>query len=197
MQNLFRPSVQNDVDSFTVICYNTVMMKEQSATFSIEELAGEVNRLLGAGGFLGTQPDHRVSAVPDARTIRYYTSLGLIDRPAIAGRQAWYGKRHVLQLLTIKAMQALALPLAEIQARIYGRSDEELEAILSALEKTVEGDRELPRVIRWREVLIQPGLKVVADENWTPPEDTTAIEEQIKAALAALQSDHNERRRKQ
>jgi DNA-binding transcriptional MerR regulator len=169
-------------------------MKEQSATYSIEELADEVSRTLGVRGFHETQRDHRISAAPDARTIRYYTSLGLLDRPVISGRQARYGPRHIMQLLTIKAMQALSLPLAEIQGRIYGRSNEELQAIISALEKTLEGERELPRVINWREVVIAPGLKLVADSGWAPGGDQEGLENQIKAALAALQKDYHERR---
>ena len=49
----------------------------------------------------------RVRAVPDARTIRYYTTLGLIDRAAeMRGRTALYGERHLLQLVAIKRMQA-------------------------------------------------------------------------------------------
>ena len=45
--------------------------------------------------------------VPDARTIRYYATLGLIDRPeAFRGRTALYGARHLSQLVAIKRLQA-------------------------------------------------------------------------------------------
>src|SRR5205823_13215113 len=41
----------------------------------------------------------RVRDVPDRRTVRFYTTLGLIDRPAaLRGRTALYGRRHLLQL---------------------------------------------------------------------------------------------------
>jgi DNA-binding transcriptional MerR regulator len=66
----------------------------------------------------------RVRGVPDQRTIRYYTTLGLIDRPAaLRGRVALYGRRHLLQLVAIKRMQARGLTLAELQERLVGQSN--------------------------------------------------------------------------
>ncbi len=66
-------------------------------------------------------PNGRVRDVPDRRTIRYYTTLGLLDRPAdMRGRTALYGHRHLLQLVAIKRLQARGLPLAEIQQQLLG-----------------------------------------------------------------------------
>src|SRR5438876_6270293 len=75
-------------------------------------------------------PNERIRDVPDRRTIRYYTTLGLIDRPrAMRGRTALYGRRHVLQLVTIKRWQGHGLSLSEIQQRLLGLSDAELERL--------------------------------------------------------------------
>lgn len=72
----------------------------------------------------------RVRAVPDARTIRYYTTLGLIDRPAaMRGRTALYGHRHLLQIVAIKRLQAEGLSLADIQRRLTGVGETELAHI--------------------------------------------------------------------
>jgi DNA-binding transcriptional MerR regulator len=72
-------------------------------------------------------PNGRVRDVPDARTIRYYTTLGLIDRPAdMRGRTALYGRRHLLQLVAIKRLQGRGLSLAEIQAQLVGQSNASL-----------------------------------------------------------------------
>jgi DNA-binding transcriptional MerR regulator len=61
----------------------------------------------------------QVRPIPDARSIRYYTTLGLVDRPAaMDGRTALYGAQHVRQLVAIKRLQAEGLSLAEIQARL-------------------------------------------------------------------------------
>ena len=49
----------------------------------LDELSDRVARELGVRGLLGAAADGRVSAAPDARTVRYYTTLGLLDRPRI------------------------------------------------------------------------------------------------------------------
>src|SRR3954467_12760954 len=99
---------------------------------TLDELSERVAAELAGRGMLGAAPDARVSAAPDARTVRYYATLGLLDRPRIEGRQARDGERHLLQLLAIKALQAVELPLAEIQQRLYARSDAELKALVEA-----------------------------------------------------------------
>src|SRR5579862_7574889 len=70
----------------------------------------------------------------DPRTLRYYQSLGLLDRPlSYEGHKARYGPRHLLQLLAVKLLQRQRLPLADIQERLYGRSDTELETLLGSV----------------------------------------------------------------
>ncbi len=72
----------------------------------------------------------RVRPVPDERTIRYYTTIGLIDRPAeMRGRVAYYGPRHLLQLVAIKKLQAEGWPLVAIQHHLAGISQTELERL--------------------------------------------------------------------
>jgi DNA-binding transcriptional MerR regulator len=72
----------------------------------------------------------QVRAVPDLRTIRYYTTLGLLDRPsAMRGRTALYGPRHLLQLVAVKRLQADGKSLGEIQAALSGLDDRGLAAI--------------------------------------------------------------------
>jgi DNA-binding transcriptional MerR regulator len=54
--------------------------------------------------------------VPDDRTIRYYATLGLLDRPAaMRGRTALYSTRHLAQVVAIKRLQTMGRSLAEIQ----------------------------------------------------------------------------------
>lgn len=78
-----------------------------------------------------TQANGQVSAVPDGRTLRYYGTLGLLDRPIeVQGRRSLYGERHVLQAVAIKALQAEGLALQEIQKRLSGRTDAELLSLL-------------------------------------------------------------------
>jgi DNA-binding transcriptional MerR regulator len=91
--------------------------------WTIEELGERVAGALEAAGYEGVASG-RVRDVPDPRTIRYYTTLGLLDRPAgFRGRTALYGPRHLLQLVAIKRFQALGLTLAEVQQRVAGATD--------------------------------------------------------------------------
>ncbi len=76
------------------------------------------------------QSSGRVSEVPNLRTLRYYTTLGLLDRPAeMRGRTAYYSTRHLAQIVAIKRLQAHGLPLGEIQAKLHALADAPLERI--------------------------------------------------------------------
>ena len=167
------------------------MNKEEPRELTLEELSSEAERLLEEQGLIDVQQDGRVSAAPDARTIRYYTTLGLLDRPKMIGRQAQYGRRHLLQLLAIKALQGASLPLSEIQARLYGRSDRELEAILASMSEGRSKKEEQVRPVCWREVIVEPGLRIVAEEGWSPATGQAVLEERIRAALAALREENH------
>jgi DNA-binding transcriptional MerR regulator len=96
--------------------------------WTIEELAERVADALGAG-YPG-QPSGRVREVPDRRTIRWYTTIGLVDRPAaMRGRTALYGRRHLLQLVAVKRLQAQGRSLADVQRELLGAGDTDLERI--------------------------------------------------------------------
>ena len=108
-------------------------MKNGDETFwTIDELGERVAEALGGPGYDGV-PSGRVRDVPDLRTIRYYTTLGLLDRPAaMRGRTALYGPRHLLQLVAIKRLQARGLSLAAVQERVVGLSDAALRRLAAA-----------------------------------------------------------------
>jgi DNA-binding transcriptional MerR regulator len=100
--------------------------------WTIEKLAARAAEALSVG--YGGVPSSRVRDVPDLRTIRYYTTLGLLDRPAaMLGRTALYGSRHLLQLVAIKHLQAQGLSLAAVQQRVLGLSNAALRRIAEAL----------------------------------------------------------------
>jgi DNA-binding transcriptional MerR regulator len=74
------------------------------------------------------QTSGRVRDVPDARTIRYYTTLGVLDRPLeMRGRTAYYGRRHLLQIVAVKRLQAHGMPLVDIQKSIAGADNSSLK----------------------------------------------------------------------
>lgn len=96
--------------------------RETSHLWTIKELGQQVARSL-ADDY--QEPANRqIRAIPDRRTIRYYTTLGLLDRPArMRGRTALYGHRHLLQVVAIKRLQAGGLSLARIQEELAGLPD--------------------------------------------------------------------------
>jgi DNA-binding transcriptional MerR regulator len=102
--------------------------------WTIDELGAAVELAL-AQGYEGA-PSGRVRDVPDRRTIRYYTTLGLIDRPAaMRGRTALYAERHLLQLVAIKRLQASGLTLSEVQAELMGAPTKKLRELAALPEK--------------------------------------------------------------
>jgi DNA-binding transcriptional MerR regulator len=118
-------------------------MNTREPLWSLEELGAQVARALSAG-YEG-QASGRVREVPDLRTIRYYTTLGLIDRAAeFRGRTALYGRRHLLQLVAIKRLQAQGLSLVEVQERLLGLGPKALER-LADVPQNPEHERQVDR----------------------------------------------------
>jgi DNA-binding transcriptional MerR regulator len=96
--------------------------------WTLEQLGAKVAQAL-AVDYSG-QANNRVRDLPNQRTIRYYTTLGLVDRAAWwRGRTALYSMRHLLQLVAIKRLQASGLSLVEIQARLVGLTDAALRSV--------------------------------------------------------------------
>ncbi|WP_442510926.1 MerR family transcriptional regulator [Novipirellula sp. SH528] len=97
--------------------------------FSMAELRRLVARALQDTDYVPAA-SARVRAVPDTRTIRYYTTLGLMDRPAeMRGRTAFYDAKHVMQLVAIKRLQAKNESLSDIQQRLTGLPPKELKSL--------------------------------------------------------------------
>ena len=90
--------------------------------WTIEQLPHQVAALL-ADNYDG-QSNGRVRELPNRRTIRWYTTIGLVDRPsAMRGRIALYGPRHLLQIAAVKKLQSAGRTLAEIQKLLLGATD--------------------------------------------------------------------------
>ncbi len=108
------------------------------AMWTLDQLGARVRAALA----VGYEPARsgRIRAVPDRRTIRYYTTLGLIDRPkAMRGRTALYGRKHLLQLVAIKRLQAERQTLNQIQVRLAGLTVRALSEIARVPEDSTPG----------------------------------------------------------
>lgn len=96
-----------------------------SDTWTIGELAEHAADALRAHG---QSLNGRVREVPGERLIRWYTTIGLVDPPlSRRGRIARYGRRHLLQLVAVKRLQAGGMSIADIQATLAGATDTMLE----------------------------------------------------------------------
>lgn len=153
--------------------------------WTLDELVSEAKRLLDRFGIEAGDRDGRILSVPDARTVRYYGTHGLVDRPDIVGREARYGRRQALQLAAIKALQSRRLALKDIQQRLYAKTDDELSAVLRSAAETLKRrpTREAPIV--WREIVLEPGLRLQAAADWTPVSRDVLVK-RFEAALMGL-----------
>jgi DNA-binding transcriptional MerR regulator len=161
------------------------MSNEYINNLTIEELSVEVEKLLKEHGLLNNQNDRRINTFPDPRTIRYYTTLGLLESPSTVNRQARYNRNHVIQLSTIKALQAESLSLAEIQKRFFGKRIEELEQVLINIAGNHKKEHQFIQIC-WNEITIEPGLKIMVDDLWKANQPVEEILEKVKIALITL-----------
>ena len=101
-------------------------MGDVTGEWTLAELVGRAARALTDV----RAPNGRVTGLPDARMIRWYSTIGIVDKPSgFRGRTALYGHRHLLQLVAVKRLQAEGQPLAEIQARLTGATEATLRHI--------------------------------------------------------------------
>ena len=117
-----------------------------------------------------------VTSVPDERTIRYYMAEGLVQTPEERqGTASVFGYLNLLQLLTVKKLQAEHLPIRKIRELVAGKSEQELETLLgigsTAAKKSRETDakRYLESLLAPNPAPAAPPLKQVAAP---PPQQT-------------------------
>ena len=111
--------------------------------WTLQELVDEAARRLAQ---LPPPKNGQIRAVPDERTIRYYTAIGLLDRPtAMRGRTALYGKRHLAQLVAIKRLQGADRSLADIR-KLWPTLDDHTLARMTG----IAIDKRAPRREFWK-----------------------------------------------
>ena len=108
---------------------SVIVVGMEQELWTIDELVAQVAATLADPGYSGA-PNGRVRDVPDIRAIRWYSTIGLVDKPAtMRGRTALYGPRHLLQLVAVKRRQAEGIRIADIQAELTGASNDTLQRI--------------------------------------------------------------------
>lgn len=147
--------------------------------FDLDALESALRQVLRTAGT--RSEDGRISAYPDARTLRYYQSSGLISRPLrYEARQAVYGFRHLLEAAAVKLLQAEGASLAQAQRALAGATESELESTLrDALAEAAESQRSALGLVSTSNprqpptasvasaslmaVELRPGLQVIVD----------------------------------
>jgi DNA-binding transcriptional MerR regulator len=166
--------------------YDTVMAttKPPAGELTLPELVEALPGLL-ASGYDGARSG-RVRDLPDARTIRWYQTLGLVDRPAaFRGRTALFGRHHLLQLAAIKKLQSSGFPLADIQRGLAGKNDAELARSAGVIQKDV--DQIIERAVLARSKASASKLAAaVAGETNPPSRRASAFWKPKPAAVETL-----------
>ena len=83
--------------------------------------------------------------------------------------------------------------MSEIQEQLYGLSEAELEAVIAFYipelsQRSTDSYKESIRTLTWREIIIEPGLKIMADDSWLGETDQAVLEQKIRAALDVLKA---------
>jgi DNA-binding transcriptional MerR regulator len=154
----------------------------RSCALSLEELVETAAVLLRR---LAVRPeDGRVAAEPDVRGVRYYQTLGIVDKPQrYDGRRAVYGYRHLLQLLAVKRLQQEGHALHQVQQALAGRSTDSLEAgLVSLLQQRDAGGAKADRVLTYGVAQPRHIAASASRPLSAPPPDAAAAEGQSPGA---------------
>lgn len=131
-------------------------------SWTLSELVAQVATRIAS---LPVPSNGQVRAVPDERTVRYYGTIGLLDRPiAHRGRTALYGRKHVAQVVAIKRLQTMGRSLAEIQA-LWPTLDDEALARMSGVAVAPSGKgRAAARPEFWKREAASAPRSLAAEE---------------------------------
>jgi DNA-binding transcriptional MerR regulator len=177
---------------------NVVLRERGRKYVGLPEFARVGEQVLAEMGL--EQARGTVTSVPDERTIRYYMAEGLVQTPEEKqGTASVFGYLNLLQLLTVKKLQAEHLPIRKIRELVAGKSEQELETLLgigSTTKKSreTEAKRYLESLLApapvpesapprqaaaaappaqadqsWQRVEIEPGLELHIRSDYAPP----------------------------
>jgi len=156
-----------------------------------------------------------VTSVPDERTIRYYMTEGLIQTPGERqGTASVFGYLNLLQLLTVKKLQAEHLPIRKIRELVAGKSEQELEIMLGVRGtggRKAEAKQYLETLLAsapsrppsqpldaaaappqqtsshsWQRVEIEPGLELHIRSDYAPPTTGARTKSLLEKAIHRL-----------
>ena len=193
----------------------TVLKEKGRKYVGLPEFARVSEQILAEMGL--EQERGTVTSVPDERTIRYYMAEGLIQTPGERqGTASVFGYLNLLQLLTVKKLQAEHLPIRKIRELVAGKSEQELESILGVrgtagrktdakqyletllasapsqpLRETAAAPLAPPQAAAghshsWQRVEIEPGLELHIRSDYSPPASSGKTKSLLEKAIHRL-----------
>jgi DNA-binding transcriptional MerR regulator len=155
----------------------------------LDELASLASQLLEARHVV--MRDGRAAGRVDARTVRFYQTLGIVPKPGYEGRRAIYEREHLVRVVTAKLLQAEGYSLAQIQSALPMRTTGELLQALLQLDagdaaRTAPSPPSRPRPqapTALASFQLAPGVTVLIDPTLIADPDRVA--ETIARSLAA------------
>jgi DNA-binding transcriptional MerR regulator len=192
----------------------TVLKEKGRKYVGLPEFARVSEQILAEIGL--EQERGTVTSVPDERTIRYYMAEGLIQTPEERqGTASVFGYSNLLQLLTVKKLQAEHLPIRKIRELVAGKSEQELEIILGvrgATGRKTEAKQYLETLLAsapsqplsqalrqaapppqaaaqshsWQRVEIEPGLELHIRSDYSPPASSGKTKSLLEKAIHRL-----------
>lgn len=161
------------------------------APFNARSLAAHATALVDAAGLRPTNASAR--AAPSARSVRFYVSNRLLDRPEGTGTSATYGYRHLLQLLAIKIRQREGQSLDTIKNEMKEISGDSLERRVATSLAPALGISDGPALTKraeegpatWRRLPVAEGIELhVREDSPSAGEDAlVALREAVRSAL--------------
>lgn len=193
----------------------TVLREKGKKYVGLPEFARVSEQLLGEMNL--EQERGTVTSVPDERTIRYYMAEGLVQTPEERqGTASVFGYLNLLQLLTVKKLQAEHLPIRKIRELVAGKNEQELESMLGVRGvsgRKTEAKRYLEALIAsapsqplretaaaspptapqaaaqthsWQRVEIEPGLELHVRSDYAPPPTSARTKSLLEKAIHRL-----------
>jgi len=202
----------NTVKSIVRHMSQSVLKERGKKYVGLPEFARVAEQLLAEMGL--EQERGTVTSVPDERTIRYYMTEGLIQTPGERqGTASVFGYLNLLQLLTVKKLQAEHLPIRKIRELVAGKSEQELEIMLGVRStggRKTEASQYLETLLAsapsrppsqplaaaaappqssshsWQRVEIEPGLELHIRSDYSPPPTSARTKSLLEKAIHRL-----------
>lgn len=112
-----------------------------------------------------------------SRTVRYYIQRGLVDRPIGETRAAYYTRKHLDQLLTVKKWTGAGLSLERVGELVRGEADE------PPLPRRRPGD-----ISVWSRLHVADGVEIAIEPGQAglTPEQVRALAKEVMSVYRAI-----------